>query len=90
MAVEEMKLIKRGGLRVYINPAGLNVPGEPGVFYSRRECGPYYRWCFGDESVRWQSLRVHPNALTLKAFCVASWNAVPPALQARLDEHYLE
>lgn len=90
MSVEEIKLIKRGGLRVYINPAGLNVMGEPGVFYSRRECGPYYRWSFGDESVRWHSSRVHPSALTLRAFCVASWSLVPPALQARLDEHYSE
>jgi hypothetical protein len=90
MFVEEIKLIKKGGVRVYINPAGLNVPGEPGVFYSRRECGPYYRWSFGDESVRWRSSRVHPDALTLRAFCVASWNLVPPALQVRLDEHYSE
>lgn len=90
MAVEETKLIKRGGLRVYINPVGLDARGEPGVFYSRRECGPYYRWSIEDKSVRWRSSRVNPNALTLKAFCVASWTAVPPALQARLDEHYLE
>lgn len=90
MAIEEIKLIKRGGLRVYINPASLDVAGEPGVFYSRREFGPYYRWSFRDESVRWRSLRVHPNASMLKAFCVASWNLVPPTLQARLDEHYSE
>jgi hypothetical protein len=90
MAVEEIKLIKRGGLRVYIHPASTDVPGEPGVFYSRRECGPYYRWSFGDESVRWRSLRVHPSALTVRTLCVASWAAVPSALQARLDEHYLE
>jgi hypothetical protein len=90
MAVEEIKLIKRGGLRVYINPAGLDVPGEPGVFYSRREYGPYYRWSFGTESAGWRGSRVHPNALTLKAFCIANWNLVPPTLQARLDEHYSE
>jgi hypothetical protein len=90
MAIEEIKLIKRGGLRVYINPAGLDVPGEPGVFYSRRECGPYYRWCFEKEPVRWRSSRVELSVLTLKAFCVANWNLVPPALQARLDEHYAE
>jgi hypothetical protein len=91
MAVEEIKLIKRGGLRVYINPAGLyDVPGEPGVFYSRRECGPYYRWSFGEEPVQWRSSRVQPNALAVKALCIASWNLVPPALQARLDEHYSE
>jgi hypothetical protein len=90
MVVEERRLIKRGGLRVYINPAGLGAPGEPGVFYSRREYGPYYRWSFGADAVRWRGLRVHPNASTLRAFCVASWNLLPPALQARLDEHYSE
>ena len=90
MAVEEIKLIKRSDLQVYINPAGLDVPGEPGVFYSRRSCGPYYRWSFEAKSMRWHSSRVHPHALTLKTFCVAIWTAVPPALQARLDEHYLE
>ena len=90
MAVEEIKLIKRGGLRVYINPAGLYVQGEPGVFYSRRECGPYYRWSFVDEPVRWRSSRVHPDNSTVRALCIANWNLVPPALQARLDEHYSE
>lgn len=90
MAVEDIKLIKKGGLRVYINPAGMDVPGEPGVFYSRREEGPYYRWNFGDESVRWHSSRVYPSALTVKAFCVANWTNVPHSLQARLDEHYSE
>lgn len=90
MVVEEIKLIKRGGLRIYINPAALDGEGEPGVFYSRRECGPYYRWSFGDEAVRWRSSRVSPTALTVRAFCVASWTTLPPALQARLDDHYLE
>jgi hypothetical protein len=90
MAVEEIKLIKKGGLRIYINPAGLKAQGEPGVFYSRRECGPYYRWSFGGESVQWLGSRVYPTSLTLKAFCNASWKLVPPALQARLDEHYSE
>jgi hypothetical protein len=90
MAIEEIKLMKKGGLRVYINPASTDVEGEPEVFYSRRECGPYYRWSFRDESVRWRSSRVYPNALMLKAFCVASWNLVPSSLQAQLDEHYSE
>jgi hypothetical protein len=88
MAVEEIKLIKRGGLLIYINPAGPNVAGEPGVFYSRREGGPYYRWSFASESLRWRCTRVHPNGLTLKSFLVANWNLVPPALQAMLNEHY--
>ena len=77
-------------MQVYINPVGVGVLGEPGVFYSRRLCGPYYRWCLEGESVRWHSSRVHPSALSLKAFCVARWTAVPLSLQAMLDEHYLE
>lgn len=85
-----MKLTKRSGLQVYTNPVGVGVPGEPGVFYSRRSRGPYYRWCFEKEPVFWHSSRVRPSPLALRAFCVASWNAVPPALQARLDEHYPE
>lgn len=90
MVIEEIKLIKRSDLRVYINPAGPDVAGEPGVFYSRRSQGPYYRWSFEVKSVRWCGSRVYPSALTLRTFCVESWKAVPPALQARLDEHYPE
>lgn len=75
------------GLQVYINTVGADMPG---VFYSRRAGGPYYRWCFEEEIVRWRSSRVHPSALALKAFCLANWKTVPPALQVRLDEHYLE
>ncbi len=90
MVVEEVRLIKRGGLRIYINPSALDMQGEPGVFYSRRERGPYYRWSFRDASLGWRSSRVYPTALTVKAFCVASWAALPSALQARLDEHYTE
>jgi hypothetical protein len=90
MAVEEIKIIKQGGLRIYINPAVLDGQRESGVFYSRFERGPFYRWSFGDESLRWRSERVHPSALTVKAFCAASWASLPPGLQARLDEHYSE
>ncbi|HEX8176461.1 MAG TPA: hypothetical protein VF543_15330 [Pyrinomonadaceae bacterium] len=90
MAVEEIKLMKRGGLLIYINTAGPGGPGEPGVFYSRREGGPYYRWSFESESMRWRSTRVHPNASTLRSFSVANWNLVPPTLQASLNEHYSE
>lgn len=90
MAVEEIKIIKRGGLRIYIYPAVGDAQREAGVFYSRFECGPFYRWSFGEESLRWRSERVRPSALSVKAFCVASWISLPPALQARLDEHYSE
>lgn len=80
----------RNGLRVYINSAGVDALGEPEVFYSRRACGPYYRWCYEQAHGKWRSSRLHPSILESKAFCLASWSIVPPALQLRLDEHYME
>lgn len=85
-----IEMIKKSGLRVYINPAGDDTPGEPGVFYSRRSCGPYYRWSYDERTVEWHSSRVHPSFLALDAFRAATWKAIPSSLQARLDEHYLE
>ena len=90
MPFGRIKMTRRSGLRVYINPVGVDVFGEAGLFYSRRSDGPYYRWRYEKESLRWRSSRVCPSVLALRAFCAASWKAVPPALQARLDEHYLE
>jgi hypothetical protein len=80
----------RSELRVYVLPAGAERPGDTGVFYSRRSCGPLYRWSFETEPRQWRSSRVNQSISVLKKLCVASWIAVPPALQARLDEHYLE
>jgi hypothetical protein len=90
MSVGEIELIKMSGLRVFINPAETSMPGEPGVFYSRRLCGPYYRWCFEKGPGRWRCARVHPSLSALKVLRIAGWNAVPPVLRAKLDEHYLD
>lgn len=76
-------------LRVYFNPESAHADGGQGVFYSRREGGPFYRWRFEEELGRWRGARVHPHLPTLKTLCVANRGAVPPALQERLDEHYL-
>ncbi len=76
-------------LRVYFNPESAHSNGGQRVFYSRREGGPFYRWLFEEELGRWRSSRVHPHLPTLKTLCVANWKIVPPALQERLDEHYL-
>lgn len=76
-------------LRVYINPETAPASGAQKVFYSRRGGGPYYRWRFEEELGRWHGSRVHPLIPALKALCVANWKIVPPALQERLDEHYL-
>lgn len=73
-------------LRVYVRHAA----GGPLVFYSRRSDGPFYRWRYEETPGRWHFARVRPSKLTLRVLSVASWDAVPPALQDRLGEHYLE
>jgi hypothetical protein len=90
MPFEQREIMQRSGLRVYVSPVGGVMPGGLGVFYSRREGGPYYSWRFDEKPGRWRSCRVHPSVLGLKGLCVASWKVVPHALRARLDEHYLE
>ncbi len=78
------------GLRVYFKLAGTDILGEQRVFYSRRADGPYYRWYYEQELEQWCGSRVRLPDMTLKALCMASWKAVPTALQTRLDEHYME
>jgi len=78
------------GLRVYINPSGADELSVPATFYSRRADGPYYCWFYADQVGRWQVGRVHLPDLTLRVLRVTSWRAVPPELQAKIIEHYLE
>ncbi|HEX8709333.1 MAG TPA: hypothetical protein VF723_13900 [Pyrinomonadaceae bacterium] len=78
------------GLRVYIDQPGTDSLREDKVFYSRRADGPYYRWRYEEQLGQWRADRVHPSDLAPRALCMASWKAVPVALQARLGEHYLE
>ena len=87
---EESKIVKMNGLRVYFNMVDTNTLLEQRVFYSRRTNGPYYRWHYEKELGQWRGSRVHLSDSALREFCVASWKAVPMALQARLGEHYLE
>jgi len=77
-------------LRVYTEQLGAGVPVERETFYTRRADGPYYLWFYESEPGRWRFSRVHVSRLTLRVLCVASWQAVPIALQARLSEHYLD
>ena len=77
-------------LRVYVDSLSACTQGERATFYSQRADGPYYRWLYEEEVRRWRFSRVRLSRLTLRALCVASWNAVPTALQSRLGEHYLE
>ncbi|MCA1593318.1 MAG: hypothetical protein LC754_11860 [Acidobacteria bacterium] len=87
---EESKNVKMSGLRVYFNPAGADTHRERGVFYSRREDGPLYRWRYDEARCQWRGSRVHPANLRLNLLSIASWKIVPTELQARLGEHYLE
>src|SRR6476660_6365421 len=69
------------GLRVYINPQGKETCGGFGVFYSRRENGPYYRWAFEESVSLWRVSRVSPSDFSPKALANANWKGVPAALQ---------
>ena len=77
-------------LRVYIRQAGKGALCGQAVFYSRRADGPFYRWRYEETLGRWRFARVRPSKLTLRVLAIASWDVVPPALQDRLGEHYLE
>ena len=85
-----LKIIKIGGLQIYTNPVSAGLTNGTGDFYSRREGGPFYRWRFEEESGRWCFSRVHPTSSTLRGFSAANWKVVPLALQASLDQHYLD
>ena len=78
------------GLRVYIKPNS-SVPREgQEVFYSRRGNGPFYRWLYETNAAQWRVSRVISADFTPQSLTMASWKAVPVALQTRLGEHYLE
>ena len=87
---EGTKIVKLTELRVYFNPAAARAPGDGGLFYSRRADGPFYRWHYDEQSGAWSVSRVSLSNLTLRALAVAHWENVPPALQAKLVNHYAE
>jgi hypothetical protein len=89
-ALTTKMLVQIRGLRVYVSMAAVQSPGEPPVFYSRRENGPYYRWLYEKAPGRWRPFRFDVSELARGALCIAKWNAVPTALQTRLGEHYIE
>jgi len=78
------------GLRVYIKPNGTSPRNGQEVFYSRRGNGPYYRWLYEENAAQWRVSRVISADFTPQTLAMASWKAVPVALQTRLGEHYLE
>ena len=85
-----VRIDKMNGLRVYINPQVKETCGGFGVFYSRRENGPYYRWAFEDTAKLWRVSRVSLSDFSPKALSNANWKGVPAALQKSMVEHYQE
>lgn len=83
-------LAKMNGLRVYTEPANTNLSSDDNVFYSRRGDGPYYRWRSEEMDGKWRFSRVLIVDFTSHDLSMASWKAVPVALQARLIDHYLD
>lgn len=76
------------GLRIYVSPQISEAGGGFGVFYSRRESGPYYRWVYEEKVSRWRVARVQPADLPSQTFSAANWKGVPDSLQKRMVEHY--
>ena len=85
-----VRIDKMNGLRVYINPQVKETCGGFGVFYSRRENGPYYRWAFEETVKLWRVSRVSPSDFSPKTLSNANWKGVPAALQKSMVEHYQE
>ena len=77
-------------LRVYTDRVSPGTPGDGGVFYSQRACGPHYRWWLDENGLgRWHFTRLHPNEWNPKVHLPFDQKNVPAALQARLAEHYM-
>lgn len=78
------------GLRVYVN----SIVGEPvsgaGVFYSRRGAGPFYLWRYEEKVGQWRGSRVLAADFAPRELTMARWKVVPPTLQDKLGQHYLE
>lgn len=90
LLLHENELRKMNGLRMYTRAMNADSSGGGLVFYSRRGSGPYYRWSYEEKLGAWCSARMHADDLSLEELCAASWKGVPPTLQVRLGEHYLE
>jgi hypothetical protein len=87
---EELKVKSMNGLRVYINPEVTEMSGGYGVFYSRREGGPYYQWRYEEKLSRWRGARVQSSDFSPRLLSTTNWKVVPPTLQKSMVEHYQE
>ena len=76
-------------LRMYTKPED-SRPASEKVFYSRRGGGPFYRWLYEKDANEWRVSRVISNDFASHSLSMATWKAIPAALQTRLGEHYLD
>jgi hypothetical protein len=76
------------GLRVYISTVGPDGQSRRGIFYSRRDAGPYYRWFYVEEKDRWCCARVRPDLIP-DSLRMAQ-KSVPNELRTELLAHYLD
>ncbi len=74
-------------LMVYTNMKGTNALSRRGVFYSRREGGPYYRWDYVESLEEWRAQRV-PDSLLPTDLKVTGH--VPFELKASMRDHYVD
>jgi hypothetical protein len=77
------------GLRLYTNVDVVQL-NSPGVYFSRRGNGPYYRWRYEAVVDQWNVSRVIAPDFSPHSLTVAAWKNVPRGLQARLAQHYME
>jgi hypothetical protein len=82
--------MEMNGLRVFINSQIAETLGGHGVFYSRREDGPYYRWFYEENRSRWRVARVQSSDFSPRMLSMASWKVVPVTLQKSMVDHYQE
>ena len=90
MPHEGLEVGTMNGLRVFVNTQMIETRGGYDVFYSRREGGPFYRWCYEEKLHQWRVARVQSSDFSPKILCAASWKGVPAALQRSMVEHYQE
>ncbi|HYX28697.1 MAG TPA: hypothetical protein VE863_09025 [Pyrinomonadaceae bacterium] len=76
------------GLRVFTNCSTIESHGGRGVFYSRRDDGPYYRWSYYENRDEWQAGRVLPSRISQRELLMMTWKTVPERLQRSIIEHY--
>jgi hypothetical protein len=76
-------------LRIYADPATFGALAGTRVFYCRRDGGPPYMWSDNTGLGQWRYTRVHQSEWKPLRLCHSRKSDLPPALQAKLDAHYL-